>query len=135
MAFRSKGLPVPENILAKFDQWAGRLQALQHQAISNTLPRDEGELILQALELAGDRKNYRSLKRLADLQRRRRIATDIARLHERGVTWRQIASRMGLSIQAAKDVFYEFAPGTMRKNKGAAVGEGLAEAHRRMIAK
>lgn len=136
--FRSEALPVPEFVLAMFEEWAGRLMRLQHDAAAGKLRGDEGDAILRALQLAGDRKAHLGLKRLALLEGRRRKASDIWRLRKfYGMPWKKLAERFGVTEQAAKDLVYEFEPGSRRRaqrRKSPSMSD-LAAAHRLMVRK
>ena len=136
-SYRSEGRPVPEFVLAKFDQWAERLARLHGAAERGELAgTDEGAAILRALQFVGDHKSHLSLSWLAALERRRRRATEIARVRRR-LSWRDVARRFHMTEQAAKELLYEFAPGPRRGNRRqrAAADVDLTEAFRRMVKK
>lgn len=139
--YRHEGLPIPEPVLSKFDEWAGRLLRLQHDAAAGRLREgEEGLAILRALQLVGERRAPMSLRRLASIEKRRRKASEIADLRRMyGTPWRLIAERFELSEQAAKDLLYEFQPGPRRsaRKRGATADHAadLAAAHRRMVKK
>jgi BrnA antitoxin of type II toxin-antitoxin system len=147
---RAEGEPIPEVLLAKFEQWGRRLLDLYRRDLRRSdkpdselgrfirqvgpLSKDDDKAALQLLELSGTRNRHVSFKRLRDTESRRRVASDIARLHDAGWPWKRIAARVGLNEQAAKDRYYEFVP-AKRHRKAAADTTALATAIKRMASK
>jgi hypothetical protein len=147
---RSEGEPIPEVLLAKFEQWGRRLVELYRRDVRSKnapdselerfvsqvglLSEDDDKAALQLLELSGTRNRHVSFKRLRDTESRRRAASEIARLHEAGWPWKRIAARVGLNEQAAKDRYYEFVP-AKRLRKASPDTTTLDAAVRRMASK
>jgi hypothetical protein len=65
--FRSEGLPVPEVILAKLDQWAAQLES------ASGAPQ-----VANAIEMSGSRGGPQAAARLFDLERQRRVVKEVA---------------------------------------------------------
>jgi hypothetical protein len=147
---RSEGEPIPEVLLAKFEQWGRRLLELYalggrraYEPRSELarfvnqlgpLSTDDDKAILQLLELSGTRRRHVSFTRLRETEARRRVASEIARLREAGWTWKRVAVRAGLSVQAAKERYYEFVP-SRRPRKALPDTTNLTDAVRRMAGK
>ena len=123
---RSKGEPIPEVMLAKFEQWGRRLVALDRRNATGKvstgsalasfsrgagqLSEDDDKAALQLLELSGTRGRHVSFKRLRELEARRHVASEIAILRSLGLPWKAVAERVKVKEQAAKDLLQEFAP-------------------------
>jgi hypothetical protein len=65
--FRSYGLPVHEEILQKFDEWAERLESASG-----------AKQVAQAIEMSGSRGGAQAAARVHELERRRRVVTEVA---------------------------------------------------------
>jgi hypothetical protein len=146
---RSEAEPIPEVLLAKFEQWGRRLLELYRRDVRRAydpgselerfstqvgpISDDADTAALQLLELSGTRNRHVSFKRLRDTESRRRVASEIARLHEAGWPWKRIAARVKLNEQAAKDRYYEFVPS--KRHRTAPDTAALAAAVRRMAKK
>jgi hypothetical protein len=148
LQLRSEAEPIPEVILAKLEQWGRRLLELAHRSESGKLPPD-GELArfethvgplaadddtatLQALELTGTRRGHVSFKRLRGTETRRRVATEIDHLRRAGWQWKRIAERLGITVIAAKERYYEFVPPKPRRKELGSL-RGLEDAVRDMV--
>lgn len=93
--YRARGEPVPEFILAKFDQWAARLEDASGEAA-----------VSAAIEMSGARRGPQGAALLSKVERQRRIVSDVALLTSHGVSQtkaqRRVAKAKGLTLGAVK---------------------------------
>ena len=148
VVLRSEATPIPEVMLAKFEQWGRRLMALSRRNETGEIPpeselakfarirgplaADEDAAILQALELKGTSERRVSFKKLRETELRRAIASEIAHLRRAKWPWTRIAARLDIKVQAAKDCYYEFVP-SGRSKKQADSRQDIDAAMRKMV--
>lgn len=118
--YRRRGLPVPEAVLGKFDEWADRLE------------RASGvKEIASAIEMTGEGGGPQGAAHLRKVERQRYIASDVHRLHKLGLTLtaaqRRVATDRGMTLAAVRSAWLRWMSGGKERDKrGKVMASGRA---------
>lgn len=120
---RASGARVPESILAKFDEWAARLESASG-----------ARAIAQVIEMTGPRGGPQGAKHLLKVERQRHIVSAVAFYMALGMTranaQQRAADELRLTVAAVKSACARWATGTKQR---APAGEASASRTLRLL--